>query len=35
MVDGIDIVKDIYDYLKSDTLHYDRYENTNAFGEKK
>ncbi|MEI5993143.1 ureidoglycolate dehydrogenase [Candidatus Enterococcus mansonii] len=35
MTDGIDIVKDIYDYLKSDTLHFDRYENTNAFGEKK
>lgn len=35
LTEGIEIVKDIYDYLQSDTLHYDRYENTNAFGEKK
>lgn len=32
---GIQVVQAIYDYLKSDQVHFDYYENTNAFGEKK
>jgi ureidoglycolate dehydrogenase (NAD+) len=29
--DGIPIVREIYDYLISDDIHYDRYDNMNAF----
>lgn len=31
--DGIEIVDDIYDYLKSDDVHYDRYHGKNRFAE--
>lgn len=30
--EGIPIVKDIYDYLISDTIHFDRYDHTGPFG---
>ncbi|MGB3159915.1 MAG: ureidoglycolate dehydrogenase [Carnobacterium sp.] len=32
--DGIPIVKEIYDYLKSDTIHFDNYDKADAFGER-
>ncbi|MGY3777941.1 ureidoglycolate dehydrogenase [Isobaculum melis] len=32
--EGIPIVKEIYDYLISDTIHFDKYDKANAFGEK-
>ncbi|MBP2097549.1 ureidoglycolate dehydrogenase [Enterococcus rivorum] len=35
LASGINVVKNIYDYLISDDIHFDYYENTNAFGEKK
>ncbi|MDM5154551.1 ureidoglycolate dehydrogenase [Bacillus sp. DX1.1] len=31
---GIPIVKEIYDYLISDTVHFDKYNHANAFAEK-
>lgn len=34
-VEGIEVATSIYDYLKSDLVHSNSYENTNAFGEKK
>lgn len=33
--DGIPIVKEIYDYLVSDDIHYNRYDNKNAFAKNK
>ncbi|MCO6017825.1 ureidoglycolate dehydrogenase [Carnobacterium divergens] len=32
--EGIPIVKSIYDYLQSDTIHFDQYNKASAFGEK-
>lgn len=32
--DGIIIVKDIYDYLKSDDIHFNRYDGMNTFAKK-
>ncbi|MGX7418753.1 ureidoglycolate dehydrogenase [Carnobacterium gallinarum] len=32
--EGIPIVKEIYDYLTSETIHFDRYDKASAFGEK-
>lgn len=33
MKDGIPIEKGIYEYLKSDTVHFNKYDNKNAFAE--
>lgn len=34
MVEGIPVEKGIYDYLESDTVHFDKYGGLNAFAEK-
>ena len=30
---GVEIVDEIYDYLVSDTIHFDRYDHKNRFAE--
>ena len=30
---GIDVVDEIYDYLKSDDIHFDRYDHKNRFAD--
>jgi ureidoglycolate dehydrogenase (NAD+) len=34
MENGIPVAANIYDYLKSDTVHFDQYGGSNAFAEK-